>query len=196
MNFAAPNELISIALQEGATAARFFPPRKLVVEDQYANFCEKPRCPNYGLSFSCPPYVEGPQAFRKWRDDADHALALKIDIPAEILKSTQRLEVMRVLHEVVAVVETCAQRLGYPRAMGFAGGSCKQLFCGDEVGCRQISAAGKCRYPDRARPSMSGFGVNVAAMMELSGWDNRPLLESDSESEQMSWVAGLVLLLK
>ena len=188
-----PEELLEYAGQSGASAC-FFPPSELVVEEKLATFCIEPRCPNYGLSASCPPHVQGPSEFRKWRDEAELGLALKIDVPAAILHSEERLEVMKLLHEVVAGSEQLAVKLHYPRSKGFAGGSCKQIFCKNESTCLYLSERNTCRNPHYARPSMSGFGVNVSSLMRLAGWDARALGETESAGESMSWVAGLVLL--
>jgi len=188
-----PEELLTYAEQAGA-AACFISPLDLVVEEKLAGFCHEPRCPNYGLSASCPPHVQGPAQFRKWCDESELGLALKIDVPVAILHSEERLEVMKLLHEIVAGSEQLAVELQYPRSKGFAGGSCKQLFCRDEKNCLYLSEHKTCRNPSYARPSMSGFGVNVASMMGLAGWDERASYKSESDGDPLSWVAGLVLL--
>lgn len=190
-----PDELLDFAEQSGASAC-FFSPRELVVEEKLATFCVEPQCPNYGLSASCPPHVKGPNAFREWRDDSELGLALKIDVPAAILHTEDRLEVMKLLHEIVAGSEQLAVKLKYPRSKGFAGGSCKQIFCKNESACLYLSENRTCRNPLYARPSMSGYGVNVASLMRLAGWDTRALSKSEAAGESMSWVAGLVLLCK
>jgi predicted metal-binding protein len=186
-------ELLTYAEQSGA-AACFISPPELVVEEKLARFCVEPRCPNYGLSASCPPHVQGPSQFRRWRDESELGLALKIDVPVAVLHSEERLEVMKLLHEIVAGSEQMAIKLQYPRSKGFAGGSCKQIFCRDEKSCLYLSAHKTCRNVPYARPSMSGFGVNVASLMKSAGWHTRPFSESESAGESMSWIAGLVLL--
>lgn len=189
-----PEELLKYAGQCGATGACFVAPSELVVEERLAKLCLQPRCPNYGLSASCPPHVQGPSQFRTWCKEAEQALALKIDLPAAILHSTERFEVMRLLHEIVAGTERLAVELHFPHSKGFAGGSCKHLFCQNEDGCLYLTEKKSCRNPQHARPSMSGFGINVASLMHSAGWDARTLNESESDGESMSWVAGLVLL--
>lgn len=181
------------ALGAGATGARFFDPRKLVVEERLAGYCREPRCPNYGLSPSCPPHVQGPAAMRQWRDAAEHALAIKIDAPVDVLHSSQRFEIMFLLHEIVAAAERQAIALGYRGARGFAGGSCKKTFCDDYPECAHL-AGGDCRNPQSAKPSMSGFGVDVAAMLKVAGWPKSAIDEGGEQGNSMSWVAGLVLL--
>lgn len=185
--------LITVAQQAGASDAGFIVPDKLVVDEKLAAYCHEPRCPNYGLSPSCPPHVSGPAAMREWLAAAEYALAVKIDIPLAVLQSVERLEVMRLLHEIVAEVECKAVELGFQQSRSFAGGSCKSLFCSDYKDCRFL-AEKDCRNPQSARPSMSGFGINVAEMMKTAGWDAGLLSDSGEEDEAMSWVAGLVLV--
>jgi predicted metal-binding protein len=186
-------DLLAYAEQSGASAC-FISPQDLVVEERLASYCVEPRCPNYGQSASCPPHVQGPSQFREWRDESELVLAIKIDVPVAILHSEERMEVMRLLHEIVAGSQQMAVKLHYSRSRGFAGGSCKQIFCREEKSCLYLSAEKTCRNSSHARPSMSGFGVNVSSLMRLAGWDGRALSESEAGGEAMSWVAGLVLL--
>lgn len=189
-----PEILITVAQQAGASDASFVDPDKLVVEEKLAAYCREPKCPNYGLSASCPPHVPGPDAMREWLATAEYALAVKIDAPQAVLFSVERLEVMRLLHEMVAEVEHKAVELGFKQSKSFAGGSCKGLFCSEYKDCQFLAEKGACRNPQSARPSMSGFGVNVAEMMKMAGWDGRPCSDTEEEEEAMSWVAGLVLV--
>jgi predicted metal-binding protein len=102
---------------------------------------------------------------------------------------------MRLLHEVVAAIEQAAVGMGYHHSKAFAGGSCKKIFCRDHSGCRIVSEDGECRYPQYARPSMSGFGINVSALMKVCGWPaDINAREAESSPDSMSWVAGLIMV--
>ncbi|MFW6011230.1 MAG: DUF2284 domain-containing protein, partial [Desulfosalsimonas sp.] len=51
------------------------------------------------------------------------------------------------------------------------------------------------RNPDRARPSMSGFGINVTRLYEAAGWQVKGVTyENGSESIRMSSICGLILI--
>jgi len=187
------DNLVKNAVALGATEAAFIPPAELIVDDTIPEYCREPGCPNFGLSASCPPHVEGVEGFRRWKDLAISALVIRIDVPTSVLLSEDRSEIMRLLHEIVAGVERQAVALNYTNSKGFAGGSCKNLFCSEHVECCRV-AGKRCRNPELARPSMSGFGINVGKMMESAGW-NHSLLDSKNHfAEPMSWVAGLVLI--
>jgi predicted metal-binding protein len=159
-------DLIQLALDLGATYAKVIPSAKIFTEDRLAYFCVEPRCPSYGLSPSCPPHVTGPAGFRQLQKTHQYAIAVRMEVPSTTLFSDDKGLVLRVLHDVVAGVELEAVRRGFTRSQAFAGGSCKQIFCADETDCARLSEAGECRHPSTARPSMSGFGINVVELMK------------------------------
>ncbi len=191
------NNLVQTAIQLGASDARFISSADIVVDDDLANLCNgDPPCENYGLAPSCPPHVSGPAGFRKWQAKSEHAIVVRIDIPTAVMFSEERREVMQLLHEIVAGVEMNASSMGYTGSKAFAGGSCKEIFCHDHADCRSLSEHAECRNPQSARPSMSGFGINVSNMLQSAGWPAKPASRQQaSDAESMTWVAGLILLM-
>ncbi|MCG6911007.1 MAG: DUF2284 domain-containing protein [Deltaproteobacteria bacterium] len=92
-------------------------------------------------------------------------------------------------------IERSAVAMGFPRARSYAGGSCKELFCPDRAECRVLAATGKCRNPDHARPSMSGFGIDVAALFKTAGWEMSWIMDAEGALlSKMANVSGLVLI--
>ncbi len=189
---ASQEDLIGLALRMGATSAARIPSRDISVSDDLARLCLEPRCPSYGLSASCPPHVSGPDGFRKLLEGFEHAVVFKIEVPSEILLSSGRNEIFRLLHDIAAGIESAAREQGHRRARGFAGGSCRRLFCAEERECRVVGEGGTCRHPDRARPSMSGFGIDVARLMAAAGW---PMNRVEAKGgPALGTVSGLVLV--
>jgi predicted metal-binding protein len=189
------DSLLEFAAHVGATRVKRLSPESVCVEDKLAVFCQEPKCPNWGQSMSCPPHVSGPAGIRKLLQSCKHAIVIRIEIQSSSLHGEDRPEVMRLLHEITAQTETEAKRLGFPESVGFAGGSCKMSFCRDHLTCRVIAEHGECRYPEHARSSMSGYGVNVGELMKSAGWSSKMFTSnSNDEEEQLTWVAGLVLL--
>ena len=186
-------ELKNLAMSLGATNVTIRPTTDIGIDEKLVSFCKDPRCPNYGLSPSCPPHVSGPDGFRELLGDRPHVLVMRIVVPASVLFSDERREFMAFLHEVVAKVELVAIENGFPKSKAFAGGSCKDLFCFDEADCNVLSGRGDCRNPDRARHSMSGYGVNVSELIKICGWKSNIQTENPGD-DSMSWVAGIVLL--
>jgi predicted metal-binding protein len=188
-------ELIQAALRFGASAASVISASEISVEDNLAGLCKKPQCVNFGLSPSCPPHVSGPDGFRSLLEDFRKAIVVKIDVPLAVLLSDERRDVMQLLHEIVAGVEQSAVQMGFINSKAFAGGSCKQIFCRDHPDCRVLNEGGECRNAQYARPSMSGFGINVTKLMRAAGFNaDKNSMDNESNSDSMSWVSGLVLI--
>jgi predicted metal-binding protein len=187
------DELEQLAMSLGATNVAIRSAAEIQVEEELVSFCKNPRCPNYGLSPSCPPHVSGPDGFRKLLEDRSHVLVVRIVVPSSVLFSGERRELMAFLHELVATVELAAIENGYTKSKAFAGGSCKDLFCFADDDCNVLGGKGDCRNPDRARQSMSGFGVNVSHLIKTCGWESNIKIKDPSD-DLMNWVAGIVLL--
>ncbi|PHR28085.1 MAG: hypothetical protein COA36_07375 [Desulfotalea sp.] len=185
--------LKQLATSLGASDVTVIPTHRIKIDEKLVDFCKEPRCENYGLSPGCPPHVTGPDGFRALLEDRSHVLVVRIVVPSAVLFSDERRELMAFLHELVATVELAAIKRGYKKAMAFAGGSCKDLFCFDEEDCNVLSGRGECRNPTRSRPSMSGFGVNVSHLLQTCGWDPNIKVKQPGD-EPLSWVAGIVLL--
>ncbi len=188
--------LLQTALQMGATDSRIIPAQSIVVDPKMAEICYNPKCINYGLSKSCPPHVAGPGAFQENLENFTRALVFKIEVPSEIMYSTQNLELFQLLHETAARVDQTAVNMGFSAAQGYAGNSCKKIFCHDFLRCRALYEDGQCRNPERARASMSGFGVNVKKLYEAAGWTFKNLTRETEEKQiKMASICGLVLIL-
>jgi predicted metal-binding protein len=119
-------KLIKQASQSGASGAAAISASDISVEDDLAKLCREPQCESYGLSTSCPPHVSGPSGFRKLLKKFKHAIVIKIDVPLEILFSSERRDIMKLLHEIAAGIEQAAVKTGYHSSKAFAGGSCKK----------------------------------------------------------------------
>lgn len=189
-------DLTQKAMKLGASACAVITSKEIEVKNSLASLCNgEYTCPNYGLSASCPPNVEGPAEFRKWQAQSRYAIVVKIELPTSVMFSDERKGVMRLLHEIVSTVELNARDTAFEKSRAFAGGSCKDLFCEDQQDCCVVTKNEPCRHIELARPSMSGFGVDVTQLMLSCGWSGQKAEQSnvpDSKSE--SWVAGLILL--
>jgi len=188
-------DLIQLACRLGASNAKAISTADISVEDELAKLCREPQCENYGSSAGCPPNVSGPSGFRELLKSYKQAVVFKIDVPSEILFSNERAEIFGLLHEIAAAIEHSAVQMGYRNSKAYAGGSCKRIFCQDHPKCRVLHEGGECRNPEHARPSMSGFGINVSKLMQVAGWTmNRSTPETASDKSSMGTVCGLVLI--
>lgn len=189
-------QLTKEAKKLGATSCAIISSKDIQVKDNLAALCSgEYTCPNYGLSANCPPYVKGPAAFRKWQALSRYSITVKIELPTSVMFSDERNGVMRLLHQIVAAVEKKAVETGFKNAKAFAGGSCKELFCEDQAVCRAAAENKPCRHIASARPSMSGFGIDVTQLMTSSGWLSSKAEKSYlSDKDSTSWVTGLIML--
>jgi len=190
------DELIKEAKSLGATSSASILSKEIQVNDNLAKLCNgEHTCPNYGLAASCPPHVEGPGQFRAWQAQSEYAITVKIELPTSVMFSDDRKGVMRLLHQIVAAVEQKAIETGFGKSKAFAGGSCKELFCDDQETCCVVAENKPCPHMDFARPSMSGFGIDVTQLMQTSGWPSQKAEKKNlSSKDTTSWVAGLILL--
>jgi predicted metal-binding protein len=187
--------LIERALEMGAGRAAAIDPSEISVEEELAARCHTPRCENYGLSPSCPPHVGGPEEFKVLAEKMDIAVLFTIDLPSEILLSSQRQDAGKYLHEIAYEMQKTALSLGAAEVRGFAGGSCKKIFCGSHKSCNVVNNKGPCRNPGRAMPSMSGYGINVKKMLGSAGLTLWVAADRDNEEKpSMGSLAGLVLV--
>jgi predicted metal-binding protein len=92
---------------------------------------------------------------------------------------------------LAASTEEKAIELGFENSQAFAGNSCKQLFCSGYAQCRVVFQDGKCRNPHLARPSMSGYGIDVSALMQKAGWNIKGKIEN---AQEFIPICGLVLV--
>lgn len=188
-------KLTQLACRLGATDAGVISTIDISVEDDLAKLCRKPGCENYGLSAGCPPHVAGPDGFRALLKTYELGVAFKIDVPSEILFSDERRDIFRLLHEIAARIEHAAKKMGFHDADAYVGGSCKQIFCRDHTDCRVLAGNGECRNPHFARPSMSGFGVNVLELKKAVGWTtDKTARKANPKMVSMETVCGLILI--
>lgn len=188
------NELIRMAHGSGANGVGIIDAREVPILDSLANLCGETPCGAYGLGKNCPPHVSGPDGFRELMKRMRYALVFRIDVPEAVMFSDDRNEVFGLVQETVATMENAAIQMGYTESKGFAGGSCKTIFCQDHAVCRVLSEQGTCRNPKRARPSMSGFGIHVRELLEKAGIPPDKPNVRQGDREPMTWVAGLVML--
>lgn len=190
-------QLTTLALSHGATAAVVLPAQAVVVDERFAAMCATPhRCPSYGLAPGCPPHAPSPSALRAQLKTYQHLLVFKIDAPVADLIGPPRITIARTIHRIAAEVERAARIHGMSRARGMAAGSCKELFCSEDMDCRVLNSDQPCCFPDLARPSISAVGIDFSALAAHAGWPFGKIGSptSSTGTPTMGLMAGLVLL--
>lgn len=190
-------DLINKAFELGVSDAGIIPAQSIVIEDQFAEMCSSPQyqCPGYGQSPNCPPYAMKPGEFRNLLIQYEHVLAFKIDTPTEVLLDDRRFDVAKRIHDISADIERRAVKIGFINSKGFAAGSCKMIFCKDEAKCLVLARNEICRFPDKARTSLSGIGVNFLELSRTIGWQfNKIIKDTKPDDVSMGMMAGMVLI--
>jgi len=176
-----------LALELGASAATVIPASEVVVDERVRLKCLVPRCLRAGETPNCPPnapdldLVRGALARFSW------AVLFKCDLapvedyaPGKSKEEKQRtLSFHRKGGQLVYELERQAYRDGYPLAMGFGGGSCKDYLCQGML-C-QFLDSGRCRFPHRARPAMEAMGIDVIDLVNEAGWEAYGMVDDVSE---------------
>jgi predicted metal-binding protein len=187
-------KLEKAALELGASDVTVIDPRTIVVEDRFPELCRPPQCDAFGTCANCPPHVMTPSDFRKRLKSHSAALVFKVDVPTEILMTEEREHISRLVQEIAAGLERAAREEGLDDAWGLGFGSCRKIFCSGRSTCNVLDG-GTCRNPDRARPSLSGLGVNFNRLNNLLGWDaTRTAEHSGLTDTPMSMVTGILLV--
>ncbi|UCG13123.1 MAG: DUF2284 domain-containing protein [Deltaproteobacteria bacterium] len=187
------------ALELGATRAKIIKAEEIPVDERVTLKCQIPRCFGYGVSAHCPPNTLKPEELRHCLKKYRRAVFFVKDVPSEVVvrdKATikERVAAYEDMFKLVNEVESMAFYDGHYLAFGFAAGSCRHTFCGQEKGCRALEGE-KCRLSLRSRPSMEAVGIDVFKMVASAGWDIYPI-GSDAKPEDIpkGTLAGIVIV--
>jgi predicted metal-binding protein len=201
-----------LALQLGASDARTVLTDSLVVQERARAKCSIPKCAEYGTNLHCPPHSPKAEEIREILSDFTYGLAIKLDINPEYAAGAeiQNCYLKRKLDEagryrslgkeykkmffIVSEIESKAFYDGYYFAMGFAAGSCKNVFC-FKLECQGLKSGESCRMALRARPSMEAVGFDVFGMANALGWVIYPIGgKSEPCDVPTASLVGLILI--
>lgn len=167
----------SIKIKTSEYVSRFHRP------ERFSKSCGQ--CPNFGKSWTCPPFEENQKAFfHKYPElllTATKVIPFNTQIPFNESRRLLRPERVRIQNKLLAMEkEWGGVSVSYV-------GEC--LYCGDNK-CSRIHGF-PCRHPEKARTSLEALGFDlVASVRELFGID---ILWSDNGyiPEYLLLVSGL-----
>jgi predicted metal-binding protein len=187
------------ALKLGATQAKIVKVEAIPVDERVTLKCQIPRCFGYGVSAHCPPNTMKPAELQDLLKKYHYAVFFILEVPPEVIvrdKATikERVAVYQHVYKIVNELESAAFYDGHYLAFGFAAGSCRHTFCGQQEGCLAMEGK-KCRFSLKSRPSMEAVGIDVYKMAAQAGWDIYPI-GSDAKPEDMpkGTLAGIVIV--
>jgi predicted metal-binding protein len=188
------------AIELGATDAKIISTDMIIIDDRVRAKCIYPKCRGYGTNANCPPYAMELDQARKTVNGFKYAIFMKTEIPSELIAGSEARDktlfvpAARNNQEIVSKIEAEAFFDGYHLALGFAGGSCKRVFCPDTE-CAALLPGQPCRHPLRARSAMEAVGMDAFTMAAKVGWDIYPIGASTSPAEVPHGTRlGLVLI--
>jgi predicted metal-binding protein len=187
------------ALALGATQARVIATSDIPVDERITLKCQVPRCFGYGAGAHCPPHTLKPAELRELLKGFRWAVLFIKDVPPEVIvrdKATikERVEAYQQMYKIVNDVESMAFYDGHYLAFGFAAGSCRHTFCGQQETCQAMEGK-KCRFSLLSRPSMEAVGIDVFQMVAKAGWEIYPI-GSGAKPDQFpkGTLAGIVIV--
>lgn len=155
--------------------------------------CIQPKCHSYGTTANCPPYAPDINEIREIVKQYRYAILFMLKISSEDIVGPRHISPKKVF-EIVSEIESAAFYDGYYLALGFAAGSCKEVWCHD-VECSALKHGSGCRFPFKARSSMECAGMDVFMMATKMGWDIYPCgVNTKPEDLPHGTRLGLVLI--
>jgi len=189
-----------MAVNLGADDAKIITTDAILIDERVRAKCMYPKCRDYGTSANCPPYAMEIDLVKKVVGNFGYAIFVMSRVSPETVTSdreedlNERKRTQIKNHEIISKIEAAAFYDGYYLALGFAGGSCKLLFCPEEE-CSALVLGGRCRHPLKARSSVEAVGIDVFSMASRVGWDIYPIGKATSSSEvPYALRLGLVLI--
>ena len=144
------------ALELGATQAKIVTVEEIPVDERVTLKCQIPRCFGYGVSAHCPPNTMKPAVLRDLLKKYRYAVFFILEVRPEVIvrdKATikERVAAYQHVYKIVNELESAAFYDGHYLAFGFAAGSCRHTFCGQQEGCLAMEGK-KCRFRSPGRP--------------------------------------------
>ena len=187
------------ALDLGASKAAIIRVENIPVDERITLKCQIPRCFGYGAGAQCPPNTMKPAELREILKKYEWAVLFIKDIPPEVIvrdKATikERVAAYQQVYKIVSEVESAAFYDGHYLAFGFAAGSCRHTYCGQQEDCQAMNGK-RCRFSLISRPSMEAVGMDVYRMVADAGWDIYPI-GSGAKPEDIpkGTLAGIVIV--
>ncbi len=148
-------------------STQLFLARDIVLDERVRLQCRINMCGNYNKNLMCPPHLPPVNEVRATIRQYTFALLVILQI-SNILEKELRDQFHRqalLLSEKLISLEKQAFAFGFPLALGLSAGECK--LCDTCIVLNQTGT--DCRFPQSARPSMEGMGINVLATASKLG---------------------------
>ena len=185
---------------------------QIVIDPRVRWKCIIPLCFGYNSSPCCPPNSPTVKEMEEIVSRYSHAILIRYEpkvkdhvYPAYMTSTAQHVNE---LNEIVSIVETEANYLGYYLAMGFKGGPCSACgifspeyvsdwIMGKEIPSCPVLEGKMCDQWLRARPALEACGVDVFATARNAGWKEPYVIMPEHPKTSIPCVSwhGIVLVI-
>ena len=126
-----------------------FDPKELIFDEKVREQCKS--CKRYGTRYSCPPYVESVEFYKRLMQGYQQGLLIALEfVVGPDWKEDGKKSSVALANKVLEVRERLIAE-GHYFAVGFGAGSCKNC----------VECADPCRLPNKALLPVEATGVNV-----------------------------------
>ncbi len=160
--------ILEFARQLGIETCVEFSPRLLVPEQRIRDLCFENKCGNYRSNYMCPPNVGSLEEIKARLSEFRRGVLLQYSKPLDVRNDNEGVKRAKVeFHHKILRLEESLRNQGIERVWGMIGGSCE--LCEP---CR-AKFGEPCPYPDKARMSLEAISVDVLALLDRFGLDNK-----------------------
>ncbi len=150
-------EWVYYALKEGFSRAELILAKEIITGSWVRKKCEC-GCPLFGNNLQCPPNGMNSEETKNMLKSYSWGIVLEGMPPG------------KKFHKKLLALERKAFLNGFHKAFVFGAGHCPV--------CDECPKDDECRFPDRARPSMEGSGIDVYETVKKVGINLKPVTDS------------------
>jgi predicted metal-binding protein len=208
------------AVARGAADAAIISSRDVIIDPRARLKCLIPRCYMAGMCAHCPPHGYSVDEVRDAVSRTLWGVFFRVRVKSSIIaapffsgeagrkvprgyltrKMDRRGNLMNLgasylqVYTIAALLAKRALASGFPAALKFAAGPCRDVLCHMQPSCRVLTAKQECRNPELSAPSMESCGMDAYTMAARAGWDLYPIGASvGAERVPGGSLMGLVL---
>jgi len=160
--------VLNFARQLGIETCLEFDSGLLVPEQRIRDLCSENKCGKYHCHYMCPPYVGSLGEIKTRLKKFQRGILLQYSKSLDVKSDSGGLKQSKTdFHNKVLRLEKFLRNEGVKDVWGMIGGSCE--LC--EV-CR-AKLDEPCPYPDEARTSLESIAIDVMALLDKFGLDNK-----------------------
>ena len=154
-------DLKQLAIEHGFSHVAEFDPEILEVLPSVRAMCEEDKCHAYGKNWTCPPFCGTLEECSDRMHSYSKGLLLQTE--GKLNKVIDMIGYLETARRHNDLVYSFADKIkeDMPDCLVLGGGGCRR--------CTKCAHPKPCRHPDKAIPSMEGYGLLVSRVCEAAG---------------------------